>query len=498
MKNYLPALLLALILAIPSATATWSASLNAPETMVEDGHVDGDLVALRYNLTQLFSSLGSWTLTGSELAVYTHNNESNVTVGSPISKDPPYETSARHGEFVATPYAYRERATFAVTSQGSSPHLEHTGTSTTLLPGKEEPFRSSGEFSHPSRHHTTVAVEDTAQVMQRVNAGIITITGSFVLTIWEMDWRVTDENGKHEYKSGLEQEPVVSAPPEIANAHVGKTHYRETFFYVKDGTLTLKAVPGGKSEYFLRDWNLNAPSGIELKNVGGTLIGGALEQTLLNSTLYLPGPAKLGNGTLNSRGLVFDAYTPSDVIYVDGSALEVVPRTPGKSPPEKATAVVMQLGSEWWFGPSFGVFLLGSFLVGVRSVKPYWLLRWKMRRGNHDFVAENAPRFFSKQRTRKSVLMMHALALLGAGRFQEAVEFVFTLMPDDRPDAATWNYMAAMALAGSGEFDEAYDHLNRCLTIAPQYIEEVKQNPLLVRLLNDHPRRLGDGGASYA
>ena len=476
---------IALALLAPPAAADWVASLESPQVSAEQGVTGGSLLALSYRSFEEPNGWESWTLHGDNLEVYTWNRESEITVGNPISTTPAYETENSHGKFSGHVSLLSESGGLSIFSEPGDSQIKHKG-GANFQPTDRATYSDAGistseEGANPRAQ--TVDVSEATKVEFDSNWGTITLQGDFAIHLMESSWIISDLDGDHEYKSGREEEPYVPGQPQPPTGHVGTTHDRDTYFYVTNGTLTLTSVDQGNLEYFLSEWSADIPEGIELTNTKGTVVQDKVTRQLDNSTIYLPGPVSFMDGAANDDVLTFTAKTPSDTVYVDGVKLDKL--TPEEPNPDPSTTTVVRQGPESWLIPSFAAFLVGALLVGIRFQKPFWYVRWQMRRGKHGFVTQNAPRFFSKAKQRKRAVMMHALALLGIGRFEEATEFLFTLIGDDCPDQPTWDYMTSMALAGSGEFQEALHHLDRCLKSAPQYIEDVQANPLLMRLLHD-------------
>lgn len=480
------------MLLVPISAASWQASVASNQATIESGTVNGTLVAARLQFTTEPTVWNESILTGSELVVRSWEQDANVTLGVPFYRGEPYQRTSTHEEFTLTLAEARDRARVSIYAADGAAWLSHRGNSTTIEASEKQMFSDNSTASEGlnNPNNEDVGISDTSQFKSQPNWGTLNVEGNFTIRLVEIDFEVNDENATHQYKSGFEETDAAPGQPNLPIGHVGKTSYREIHLYVTNGSLELPAMAGGEIEYFIRNWTATAPSGIELRGVEGNLLGKAASETLDNQTVYLPGPVSLTNGTSQNGRLFYDAFTESHTVYLDGQPLTnppgiIEPPLNDPTDPEPEGTTVNKWGPDWLITGGFALSLLGAALVGIRFQKPFWYVRWQMRSGNHAFVVKNTPRFFSKASKRKKSVLMHSLALLGRGRFEEATEFIFSLLPRDRPDEPTWDYMAAMALAGSGEFKDAKNHLTRCLTAAPQFIAEVEQNPLLIRLLSD-------------
>jgi hypothetical protein len=488
-RRKLTLIVLALLLA-PAVNGSWTGDFSSNQVVIDEGQLSGDLLAARYSSIEAANG-ANWNLSGSGAKIYTWELQSNITIGSPISREGARESTSSHGPFQGQVIDIRNNNRFSIVRLDSA-SIVHVNSQIVASSNSREIFDDQvptpGGTENPRSEAVDVA--NSTEVLQRQNWGNMVVQGDFKIHIQEIDLNITDENGTYTYKSGYEETPYDDRQPALPVGHVGSTHYRDTYLYVTNGTLTMNSLSEGQLEYFIRDWTADAPNGIELQNTDGSLLGKTGNRGLDNSTVYLPGPVTLSNGTSQGNRLFYDAFTPSDTVYVDGQPFTnppdiIQPPLAEPTDPDPDGATVQKWAPDWWIAGGFALFLIAVALVGIRFQKPFWYVRWQMRSGNHAFVVKNTPRFFSKASKRKKSVLMHSLALLGRGRFEEATEFIFSLLPRDRPDEPTWDYMAAMALAGSGEFTEAKDHLTRCLTAAPQFIAEVELNPLLIRLLSD-------------
>lgn len=476
------------LLVCGTTSATVIAQLETAAASLEKATVGGELVALRYDNEDAPDGWQQWRLAGGSVTIYTWNREANVTVGAPISADAPYEISNNHDSFVSSFVAVRGRSLLSITPADTPGYITHEATGVRLQPADRVTFSDEGAGTVEGMENPRtqpVDVAGTTQARSDLPWGTITVTGDFRIHLWDIDWQVTDAEGSHVYQSGREEEPYASGQPGVPIGHVGTTHDRDVYLYVTNGELTLTGVAAGNLEYFLRDWSAGVPDGLELSGVDGSILHESFSKDVEDGVVYLPGPVSLTNGTANETLLRFEARTPSDIVFVDGTKIEPpVPANPDETAPSTSTAV--RHGPLAWLAPALALFLLGLALVGVRVRKPFWYVRWRMRQGHHGLVVEEAPRFFEHASKRKRAVMMHAMALIAVGRFQEATEFWFSVVDEDRPDEPTWDYMAAMALAGLGEFGEAMHHLDRCVRAAPQYLDDIEGNALLTRLLKEH------------
>lgn len=493
----IPTILVLLLLAVP-AQAKWHGKLETEIIQIAGGQVEGELAAMRFGTTYEPSETPTWHLAGRAIQVITENTVSNATLGIAIN-DPPYETSARHGNFEASA-TIRGGATLAVVPLSEMAPIGIQSAIGQFQASPSNTFYEGGPLERPSEHRTEIDISQTTRFQAGSRIDAITIYGDLILDNWEVDWIVSHDEGNTWYPSGREETPLVDGQPDFGPAHVGRTHQRDTFFYIQDAELTLTGVSAGSFEAYMHQWSGQWPEGLVIGAATGTMTSNGQEMVISDQAVELPGPAFVDGATVEGNLLSIEARTQAGALRIGGIEF-AAPAGDERRGFSNAIDVVWQQTGTTWLAPMAALLLAGMALVGIRFQKPFWYVRWRMHRGHHEFVVTQTPRFFANASKRPTAAMIHALALLGVGQFKEASQFLYSLVTADRPEEPTWHYLVAMALAGDGAFGPARHHLARCVKAAPQFIEEIRQSPILSRMIREDPAAFDaafEPGEAYA
>lgn len=403
---------------------------------------------------------------------------SNVTVGVAVNEE--YRTYAQHGIFRAHNQDHRDLGKVIVTPLDGARLSLWGSWSHKIQATSDSEFRSPDSLDREIPERAVVDVSNSTRFDADEDDGSLILTGSFLVEFWESDWRVEDADGSTVYRSGQEEN---SATP--GGVTVGSTHDRYTFFYVEDGRMELWSLHGGSMDYYAATWGA-AWGQATFKDAVGELT--APDQVVpVRGDLEFPGPVNLTNVVVQDGAFHLTARTDANQVELNGTTLIYEPPalpTPTNGPPTTPEVVVHDpVGSRWWFAPLVVIVFAGLFVSGTMMRAPLWSVRIALAFHRYGYVERRTPRHFAKDATRPKAALMHAVALLGQANFKEASVFLLGLLAEDRPDDATWNYLAAWALAGNGEADAARMHVEHCLAVAPQYVREIEANPILLELL---------------
>jgi hypothetical protein len=128
----------------------------------------------------------------------------------------------------------------------------------------------------------------------------LTVTGDFVLSVWDMDFTIESEDGNMEVWTGERSGDVGPAP---GNPAVDSERRQQAYLFVKDGVLEMQVDRPDGSVLYAIPTHLATEGDAHLRSATGTLHTRTGTRDVLGEDIRLAGPAKLELGRPTSQGL---------------------------------------------------------------------------------------------------------------------------------------------------------------------------------------------------
>lgn len=444
------ALLLLIPLPLVSAQTMDALGVDAIDTHGATA-LHGGLTALR-SYSQAGAD-GPWTVSASQVQVKGHYYDY-------AAQAPLVDIGGTPGE--SETETIEDPRSILVSLHGSSDFWVRAGTTTvsfqdirdSRIAATQDPFefpdRLGGRAPWPS-----MDISESVSITPDTLEGSVHLNGDIELLLWNTDLEVDGET----YWSGQGTEPVVDE--EGTPDTVGTSRRQVLQVWLTDAAIDVPLADLSEVEVALSSGSLSGTDAVEMSNPRRLVDDG-----LLGESLRIEGDWGLDIGRMDDSVVV--QGLEGDSARLDGRSYALDPSA-GLSP--------------WWWllllVPSAALYL------AMRPPAPVLLDRLERRLDQRDYEGVAATSIKRLLRTKKSAKasLYRSTALLAMGAFQEASLFLASLARDQRPDPATYHFLAAHAAAGLGNKDTAKEHLRDCFALAPSYRQEALCIPILQNVL---------------
>jgi hypothetical protein len=299
----------------------------------------------------------------------------------------------------------------------------------------------------------------------------LTVRGDFVVTLWEWDVDVTADGSQHHYPSGRDSVEHVPFPLDVRG--IESSHMRQTYITAHDGVLDVLLRP-------------------QVFALHGTELGIATQGLMRIRDMSGSVPAAsthLENGRLDMRGELSAVLQPSqdglllasvrghvDSLNADGQPLTVTTARRDPTGVWVVAAAVVVATAAW--------LLVRRRLQLSRAMRS---LEAEMERGAYAEVAKRGSALVRTRRHGRDAVVMHAVALLRLGRYDEAAATLMAVRRWRGEDLGVKEYLLANVYAARGDRAAAREAIKRCLAVAPTMRLEILHNPRLAPLLAKNP-----------
>lgn len=501
-----PAIVLAMLLAVPSAAA------SAPiEGVVESAwaefqgsaHAQGQAFFLGIPLDTQGPRFSGWSVNAATAKVQLHG-ERWTEVGGVINdgrRDPitygPYEhqelraDSTRVGDFFSlsvTPFI--AEGAFRVLSDA-----EHAQ----VRPSSHVSFPAEGEPLAAQRAHTVDIASVRLEPME--SAEPIVIEGDIILEVFDNDFSVRDAEGEPTtYQSGIFRTNKVGQ--EVIDSGV-TAEVEERYARIELTSAVLTLLPASQSyAVYFHELDVLLDGKARLMGTQGTLTSAGRTWQLADDSLEIH--AERARFTLapadGSQSIRGQLGGEADVVWIEGA-------------PQTLADGGRVDGLPWgqvplWIG---GVAVAGAGVAIVLVLRRRQAARdpdflayraeEELVRGNYDGAIEQTRRALSNHPTHLNATVTQAIALLKVGRPSEAVAFLQEQLPRVQNDEGILRLLQCLGLFEIGNEKEGVEALELALEGNPGLGQQLVSTDLWDRI-KQHPRLLHlmpnvDPGASY-
>lgn len=296
------------------------------------------------------------------------------------------------------------------------------------------------------------------------------IQGDWHMRIREVPFTIQDSDSSYEFVGDEEGEGVDGV------ATTGQVQ-RTAHVFARNATLTVTATSHDAVHSVYADVrSADFMDGVTVTGYNGPNLPEGIEHLLRDGDLIIQEDVQFTN-LFGGDGVRFDIRVGEDVLPVPDEGEPIEPDTVVSEPPGQSWL--------WWLIGIFGVVLVGGGAVLRYHHPSLSRVENAMDNGRYNYAARHSLYHVHQSRAPGKASLIHAVSLLRLGKPEDAGEFLEELSLEQRPEAPTWAYLLATAKAWLGQQEEAIQLLVDCLHQAPQYIEEVRGNPVFGELLKD-------------
>lgn len=327
-----------------------------------------------------------------------------------------------------------------------------------------------------------VAAVDVAGLLQMrsLNFTSMRVEGSFVASIWGLDFQVTNSNGGTTFETGVHRRNPVQDP--ATGTQLTWVQFEQVAqVQIVDGWLEYSNVQGSSLTGYHPELDVTGQGMFSASGVTGRVATKPLLD-LRESTVQGAGTYALGLLAADGN-LLAEVRTFAGDLLADGMPVNL-----SSSGPLRSGSVAVETGSGIWrtLGPLLGIlglFAMAALVKGPAMSAGFHRLEAKFEAQQYATVLARIDPFTRRRRFERRATFLKVVSLLSMNEFKEASLFLQTLGPRESPEPATKNFLLACAAAGLGQDDEAISHLSTCFRLDPSYIEEAKTVPALVGYL---------------
>lgn len=494
-------LLVAAVVLLPLAAAHAGAEMSSSQVAAQgDVSLDSRLVALaRFDLAppdfvgeaQMASVDPAFALDAVQVRVVSH--EANVTANEARGRlaPLPYHHEATYVDVQLSGVQTRGGYRTEVFPSASGAHLS---ASLDCLSGKTSGANTFESARKVDSQAPTFPTDVSGSTQLSVcGTGTLTITGSFVLTLWQWDATLTTQGMTTRLPSGIDETDALPAPvaalgyPMVAKA-------RQQYLYVDNGTLTLP-MDASSHLLYVDDASMDVDGKVSLDNATGQLAEGSGIADVQGRRVDLDGHVGLAALHSQGQGRMLQAAVTGDYSgQVDGQPLAF-------------TAAPVHTVLPPWTLAAAGAVLATPLLVPVR--------RFRRRRQSRGVARQckaltDSTRFAEAIPLAERALdldprngMAHfelarALEQVGQGERAAGHRAIADEILRDGVDPELWvenAFQAAEAAAVAGQQDVALHWLRKALAAKPALAADATVLPEVAALLE---RLQGPGRAAPA
>jgi hypothetical protein len=333
--TFLGAALLSFLLIIPAASATTSLQGKFTATSVQaqgPSTLNAPLVAFFQDSTPNVDSPASpdFSLAAQSLRVQTYYFDPALNAGGILVSAAPQASSETYQNAQAQGVQNRPNYHWSLFSLHSGDaDIKTDSTCSNLTPSaRSQESRTSFVFYSPASDMTlTASTADALAWTDCSSTAAITVTGNFVLMLWQ--WDATLHANGQDY-------PLPSGHSQSANDPVGSpettglvSYDRQRYLYVENGTLTIPTLTGTNyAVYAGPQTHLHADTGLVFKDATGQITEGTQAVSLQGSALQIKGSLDLdAMGTDANQPFTTHLNGAMQSATVDGRDIELAAST---------------------------------------------------------------------------------------------------------------------------------------------------------------------------
>jgi hypothetical protein len=343
------------------------------------------------------------------------------------------------------------------------PKLEGSSTHSSLEQSKQSKI-DQYQKPFPQRDPMTVSLEGAIQLDG--GHATYTVTGDFVLAVWDWDATITHSGGTTEVKSGEESTELVPGAGPVRG--VEQVEFRQVYYFVTDGELTFTVQQPEDVFVYVDSGSMTVQGSLVLHDAVGRLaVGGG--RAVLGDDVELSGDLRLDFGASKGDRI---PVVPSGKVERATVAGAAVPLADGGLPWMwiAAAAILVLVGGRYALNPLLRRRMEDAF-NGNDHARVWGLGRW----------------LFSSRRYGKDAAMMATISMIQAHRPERALQ----LLARDKLWAGDGfrEYLYASAMANDSP-DEAREWVHKCLSRNPEFEGEIRGNVALAGFIGGRDERL--------
>jgi hypothetical protein len=245
-------------------------------------------------------SLGSFQLEASKLRLEVDWEEFAVRIAQTV---PTLETSdtdiSRHSNaVVASTTARASSFAFLMPSSKAPPRFIWDGSDGNIVGTTQDEVENYARVVD-ERPPVVAALRGSAAATSK-DSYTLTVTGDFLLSIWDIDFNIHSENGAADVWTGERSGDVGPAPGTEA---VDSERRQQAYLFVEDGVLQFQVKRAAGSVLYAVPEQLESEGDMHLRAATGTVQTRSGPRDLLGEDIRLRGPASLDLGRPTSQGL---------------------------------------------------------------------------------------------------------------------------------------------------------------------------------------------------
>lgn len=343
-----------------------------------------------------------------------------------------------------------------------------------------------------ARERTVIESGDALHWSECGRDATATVTGDFLVGLWEHSATLTADNESMALESGRSKSD--NSPHAATDDTI--THDRQVFLYVTGGRLTLPLEVGVHRDLYVQDARIDAAL-LQLRAATGNLEAAGQAVEMDGDDVLLQGRLTL-DATGAGAGAAFPLHVAGDLdaMHVNGRPLTVATTTASPELPwwglvTGAGLVVGVLVAAWWVRPLYHERLNRAYGGDAGSVVPeslahrrgvgYWLLSKRANQRDHHrrglWYARRAAALFPWMPQSQAMIAIQESHL---DRNDEAIRDCIDVYPKLRPgrERAQLACTAAATSIQADELEAAVDWLELGLRDDPGFVLARLSNPI--------------------
>jgi hypothetical protein len=312
----------------------------------------------------------------------------------------------------------------------------------------------------------------------------ITVTGSFLLMLWELD--LAKDGSETRFETGSQDAPAHGSLPAESSRAAGERTDRQLYLYVTDGSLQLWSLDPDAFKVHIGAPAIETAGTATFTGASAKVADGSNMRSVEPGTMTFDGQLRIESTGPTTHRMPMRVSGTSRSVVVNGEALSWA------APIE----VVGPSGNSLWPLLIFG-FVATPGLVAGGVYGHRWTQTARMNRledlmewGEWDAVARKAPRLSRSRHFGLDAMLMRVDALVRLGRLDEALQAAKTLRAPTETGQALVEFTLAYLHAARGDTEKAVGHALACVNQGPEFREYLRTFPEFAALRSD-PRLRG-------